>query len=97
VGSRAPQREFGVQSSELQHGHIDMKYRSDFAFCLYAVYGQLLLLGCDERICASAVKLFLLLCACLGLLLVMWVNQLFYLGVLEQHVFALSVIYDVLC
>jgi hypothetical protein len=30
-----------------------------------------------------------LVCSCLGLLLVMWVNQLFYLGVLELHVFAL--------
>jgi hypothetical protein len=37
--------------------------------------------------------LFLLICY-LGLLLVMWVNQLVYLGVLELHVFALFVIYD---
>jgi hypothetical protein len=33
----------------------------------------------------------------LGLLLVMWANHLFYLGALELHVFALSVICYVLC
>jgi hypothetical protein len=44
----------------------------------------------------SAALLFLL-CNCLGLLLVMWVNQLFYLDFLELRVFALSVICDVLC
>jgi hypothetical protein len=38
-----------------------------------------------------------LLCSLLRLLLVMWGNHLFYLGVLELHVFALSVIRDVLC
>jgi hypothetical protein len=32
------------------------------------------------------------LCRFLGLLLVMWVNHLFYLGVLELHVIALCVI-----
>jgi hypothetical protein len=30
-----------------------------------------------------------LLCSCLGLHLVMWVNRLFYLGVLELYMFAL--------
>jgi hypothetical protein len=38
-----------------------------------------------------------LLCSCLRLLLVMWVNQLFYLGVLELHVFALWFRWFVVC
>jgi hypothetical protein len=36
----------------------------------------------DSAAHCNAVLLFL--CSCLGLLLVMWVNQLFYLGVLEH-------------
>jgi hypothetical protein len=38
---------------------------------------------------AHSKAVYFLLCGYLGLLLVMWVNQLFHLGVLEQHVFAL--------
>jgi hypothetical protein len=38
-----------------------------------------------------------LLYSFLGLLLVMWVNHLFYLGVLELHMAALSVMCGVLC
>jgi hypothetical protein len=38
-----------------------------------------------------------LLTGCLGLVLVMWVNDCFNFGVLELHMFALFVMWDVLC
>jgi hypothetical protein len=87
-------------------------YKSDFAFYFYAVYVQHRLLfsrrfslltlhvsadrpssGVQAAVIKESAVLFLLN-FCLGIFLV---NQLFYLGVLELHVCALPVIYDVLC
>jgi hypothetical protein len=46
---------------------------------------------------AHCKAVFFRLCSCLGLRLVMWVNQLLYLDVLELRVFALSVRYIHVC
>jgi hypothetical protein len=44
---------------------------------------------------AHCIAVLFLLCSCLGLLLVTWVNHFLTFGVLELHVFILSVICDV--